>query len=540
MQVAHLDAGQRAVVRADNGSWANVWQECQQPWRTEPEIGPQRQNYLAACHAITADSKKGIYPFKGVTLSRADIEWLLSTHEDGHGAGEVSDPRNTARLGLDLRGADLRGVSLRALPLAHLCGGLASDEWDKATEEQRRAAAILLQGADLSEAQLSGASLRGAHLEGVDLSEAKLLHADLSYAHLERAFLARAELIKAELSGAHLEQADLSSAQLSAATLCRTRLSRAYLADAQLSEANLREASLEKAYLSGAHLEGADLSEAHLEEAYLSGVHLEHANLSLAHLEGAYLNEAHLEDTSLHKAHLERTFLYKAHLAGAKLGAAERKIMPLVPFVGSREQHIGPWFADTQWGNVNLAVADFSQVEILGDEYEARQGWRAGQRKSHLTRLEEYEAAMRANRQLAVALRSQGLDEEAARFAYRAQILGRVVLCRQHKWGQYLFSLFLDLLAGYGYKPMRSLLAYLVVIFGFMGLYLLSSHVAAPLLSWDEALVLSVSSFHGRGFFLQNIALSDVYARLAAAEAVIGLFIEICFIATFTQRFFRR
>lgn len=32
---------------------------------------------------------------------------------------------------------------------------------------------------------------------------------------------------------------------------------------------------------------------------------------------------------------------------------------------------------------------------------------------------------MRANRQLAVALQAQGLNEEAARFAYRAHVLQR-------------------------------------------------------------------------------------------------------------------
>ena len=44
------------------------------------------------------------------------------------------------------------------------------------------------------------------------------------------------------------------------------------------------------------------------------------------------------------------------------------------------------------------------------------------------------------------------------------------------KFGQYLFLGFLDLLAGYGYKPVRSVLAYLIIIFGFMGLYLLNAH----------------------------------------------------------------
>lgn len=73
------------------------------------------------------------------------------------------------------------------------------------------------------------------------------------------------------------------------------------------------------------------------------------------------------------------------------------------------------------------------------------------------------------------------------------------------------------------------MLAYLIVIFGFMGLYLLNAHFVTPHLRWDEALVLSVSSFHGRGFFSQDISLADTYARLAATEAVIGLVIEISF-----------
>jgi hypothetical protein len=54
----------------------------------------------------------------------------------------------------------------------------------------------------------------------------------------------------------------------------------------------------------------------------------------------------------------------------------------------------------------------------------------------------------------------------------------------------------------------------------------------------NEALILSVSSFHGRGFFQPLKSLGDPVAGLASIEAVIGLLIEISFIATFTQRFF--
>ena len=511
----------------------------QQPWRTEPEIDIARQQQLRRCLATVPDITRGIYPFKGMKLSRADIEWLLETLENAWNSTTGSDEKQNAP-GLDLRGADLRYVDLHALPLAHMRGSLTRTEWDQATEEQRAAAAVLLTGADLSEAHLEQALLIGAHLEKVPLHEAHLEQADLSEAYLTRAFLARVHLKEADLREAHLEQADLSGAHMESATLRWAHLERAYLNGAHLERANLSAARLEKAYLSEAHLEEADLREVHLEEGYLNGAYLHQADLDGAHLEGAYLNEAHLENTSLYKAHLERAFLFKAHLERARLSGISGRERRLNKALEGGEQHIGPSLADAQWGNVNLALVQWSEVKMLGDEYEARQTTHAGKRKNSAIRLEEFEAAVRANRQLAVALRAQGLDEEAARFAYRAQLLQRIVLRLQGKFAAYLFSLLLDLLAGYGYRPGRSVLAYLVVICTFMGLYLLVAHTTATHLAWDEALVLSVSSFHGRGFFLQNMTLSDPFARLAAAEAVLGLLIEISFIATFTQRFFGR
>ncbi len=100
-----------------------------------------------------------------------------------------------------------------------------------------------------------------------------------------------------------------------------------------------------------------------------------------------------------------------------------------------------------------------------------------------------------------------------------------------------LFSWFLFLLAGYGYRPGRSVTAYLVFIFGFALAYFAFGHL--PFL--PDALVFSLTSFHGRGFFpgLGNEnSLHNPVVVLAACEAVVGLLIEISFIATFTQRFF--
>lgn len=48
-------------------------------------------------------------------LSRADIEWLLATHEHQamYGPIDWSDEAQGEHEGLDLRGADLRGIDLR-------------------------------------------------------------------------------------------------------------------------------------------------------------------------------------------------------------------------------------------------------------------------------------------------------------------------------------------------------------------------------------------------------------------------------------------
>src|SRR5947209_1200036 len=208
------------------------------PWRTEPEIGQERQEQLSRYLATTPDITRGIYPFKGVKLSRADVEWLLAAHENERGLTAPSNEQQN-RQGLDLRGADLRYVDLHALPLARLRGSLTRQEWDEATEEQRAAAVILLTGADLSEARLEKVYLSEGHLTGANLSEA----------HLEEGYLSGASLQDANLSGAHLEGA--------------------YLNEAHLERTFLYKAHLERTFLYKAHLEGARLSRTPIEEARL-------------------------------------------------------------------------------------------------------------------------------------------------------------------------------------------------------------------------------------------------------------------------------
>src|ERR1700680_3550522 len=113
-------------------------------WRTEPEIEMARQEQLIRCLETTPDMTRGINPFKGMKLSRADVEWLLATHENGRGPVNWSNQQEREREGLDLRGADLRQADLRDLPLTRLRGGLTREEWRKAMEKQRVMAAVCM------------------------------------------------------------------------------------------------------------------------------------------------------------------------------------------------------------------------------------------------------------------------------------------------------------------------------------------------------------------------------------------------------------
>jgi uncharacterized protein YjbI with pentapeptide repeats len=434
----------------DREVWQAYWQQIGQPWRTEPEIDTRHQKQLATSRSTVSNIEQGIYPFKGMQLSRADVEWLLATHENGRGPVDWSDEHQHERTGVDLRGADLCGVNLSHLPLACMHGGLGWKEWPSRTQEERDIAAALLEKANLS----------GTHLEGAELNWAQLKGADLSEAHLE----------EANLQGCHLEEA---------------RLYRAQLRGAHLFKAQLR---------------GADLSWAHLEEV----------DLDWAHLEGTYLKGASLEGADLEQV-----------------------------TVGD-EKHVGPRLVDTNWGNVNLAVVEWSQIHLLGDEHEARQRTRDGKVKGSAERLSEYQVAVRANRQLAIVLQGQGLNEDAARFAYRAQVLQRSILWWQRKLGAYIFSWILASLTGYGYKPERTLYWYVSVAGLFAVAYYLLGTLSGSHPAWYDALIVSLRNFHGRGFFSEQSTPGDPYTVLAAVEAFLGLFIEAGLIAAFAQRFFGR
>jgi hypothetical protein len=139
----HLSSSMYPSNTHDVETWKAYWNVQGQPWRTEPIIDEERQQRLLSYSQGDVDIERGMYPFKGVRLSRADVEWLLALEEqrsaEAHHGGSNRGKQQQA-FGLDVRGADLSGVNLSHLPLIGLHAGLSLEEGRHAMVEQSRQA----------------------------------------------------------------------------------------------------------------------------------------------------------------------------------------------------------------------------------------------------------------------------------------------------------------------------------------------------------------------------------------------------------------
>ena len=110
----------------------------------------------------------------------------------------------------------------------------------------------LMDGADLTDVDLTGAVLRDSSFKRADLSGSVLREVDA-----RRAKFVSARLVGVVLDGANLARADLTSADLTGASL----------RDADLRAAKLYQTILRDVDLTGARLDGADLLRADLSGA---------------------------------------------------------------------------------------------------------------------------------------------------------------------------------------------------------------------------------------------------------------------------------
>jgi uncharacterized protein YjbI with pentapeptide repeats len=589
MQASHSPqrlAGVHNVLLDESASWRDYWRSHGQPWRSEPEIDALRQAALENCPTV-ADIEQGRYPFNfkdfDSPLSRADIEWLLARQRSAEeGSGE----------GLDLRGADLRRLHLQGLPLAAMRGGLSGDEWLLASDEQREMAAVRLEKADLRGAHLEGAILCGAHLEEADLRGAHLEGADLRGAHLASANLNSAHLEGADLREAHLEgkesapkPADLRTAFLSETTqlagiiLGSEKYGLAPVADVHWNNVNL--AAVDWSQVSR-------LGDEHATQWKLPGEYLAaiRANRQLA---AALRSQGLFEDANhfMYRAHVnQHRMLIQRPLLPVVLRVFVRERMPLPKVLlrlQERREGLRPAQHPVRLALLRLIpallvlvlialvqplilllilvaaiVATLAILPILRKrgrhppEYGRSQqllpppGLQSQQqRRRHqwlillgflLGMPEDRLPLLLKSPQLALQQVPLLQRLEVRRPALASALSALLILLLLFDdtvtgCGRIIISLFLYAVTGFGYKLMRCLAWYLVIVLGCAALYLALGH-QQPL----AALAFSLASFHGRAFFTGVFSGSPA-AVLAGIESIVGLIIEVTFIGSCLQRF---
>ena len=173
---------------------------------------------------------------------------------------------------------------------------------------------VSLVDCNLSRANLSHANVAGSNLENINLSDANLSHANFCIGS-EQDYSQIRETIMADwsrmLNNLPPEAATLAREQMTVqmseqlylflfpVSLKRANLEKADLSHADLRRAYLNDANLQGASLTNANLSEADLRSANLQGANLTGVKCDRANFSQANLTGAIINRGGLKTALL-------------------------------------------------------------------------------------------------------------------------------------------------------------------------------------------------------------------------------------------------
>ncbi len=462
------------------------------PDRAHPS--PERQDELRG--ALQANIDNASPAFAGVRIvTLGELLWIL---DDQHMAGGLPRPAGTSPItleGIDLRHANLSGVRLSgaALSRANLTGAR-------------------LDHADLTQADLAGVVAVGARFPGAILEGANCAGADLRSADFTRANMKGASLIRADLRGASFPMA--------------------LLATTNLSEANCTGVSLKGLQISGSILRGSLLNDADLTGSAIIDCKFDGALLANADLRGCFAARASFAGADLRGANLSRLDLSEVQLTGANLAGADlRKLrMDGGTICSSLVLDNHTKLGDVGWNPHYLGEIDWQAVDRVGEEDDIAQA------ATRATRSQACRAAILATHSLAVSLKERGLGPEASRLRLREQRIQRQWLRVRRLWLPYLGSLVLDLVSGYGERLGSIIWSYLAFVLGFGLIDFILGVTVGPSLTLINAIILSVVSFHGGGF-LSGIALGGPLSVCVAIESIVGLAIEMIFIASLCRRF---
>lgn len=285
--------------------------------------------------------------------------------------------------------ADVRAAVIERLGLGEPFDGLDLDgaELSDLDFSGRSLKGVFLKDANLQRSAFAGADLAGALLAGADLGEARLdganlTAADLTGARLERASLVGARLDAADFSrvrgaGANLDGCEGEGALFADADLAGARFEGAKLVDADFTRAALDHVSFRDAHLPSVRLYEAHGSEVVFDQAKAPGARADGVKLTRSSLKSAELTGAVFEG-----ADVSHTTFYASALAGSSF---ERANAIEAVFVASdlrearmrRAQLGGAQLLKANLMSALLERADLSHADLRGANLHACEVWRA-------------------------------------------------------------------------------------------------------------------------------------------------------------------
>lgn len=589
----------RRPANTHRKEWQEYWKALGMPWREEPEIDGERQQFLSDRRMVSPNVRRGIYPFRdqtgGIVLSRADLEWLLATHESDGIVGPVewSNQQHQQRSGLDLRGADLRKARLERLPLARAQLSFVLSEQrtypDPITKEQESWSVAQVGKLTVVEAELQGAYLNGLDLEEAHLEKTNLERAEISGANLSGAFIKSANLCRADLSGSTLDDARIlgsirNRTKLNHANLTNASFENVEVEDMEAIRADFTKAKLRDSSFIRTHLEFAIFEDSHLENVRIrteivepaEKVHLVGSRFNGAQLKGSIFCDVILSDCSFAEADLSGATFVDARFAGSVLPAEQIELIKpwisqedlgnvrrgailtnaqldhgtrMIRCVFTERGSAGAYLESVRWNGARLGEANWESLAPLGNEFAARnpsQGYTPLYWVDSIGQGFEFANAEAANMQVANVLRDSLRFREAQYFEYRAQLCQRALLrkrLRQNAF-KWVWSWVAWATTGYGYKLWRITATYLfsLVFFAFIywrqGVHSSGAGGSSLQALWESFLI-SLSAIHGRTVF-EPLGAWSAAAWTAGVESVWGIVIEALFVAMLIQRLFRR
>ena len=248
---------------------------------------------LAFCNLARADLTSAA--LKSANLGDADLTGAKLTGADLSRACLDRAVFEDAEIHL----ATMTGVSAREAMFvnANLTGSsLKSGQFEQADFSGAMLERVNFDGADLKQSTFVGAHAPGVSMVnadltglrasgGVNFSGARFTGASAGESNWEGADLTDADLSGVEMEGAYFGSANLVRASLYAANMKFTRFPKADLSDANLTRMNLFQGSFEKAKLSGADISGSNMYGAEFLDAELEGLVGSNVNLKMTKLD---------------------------------------------------------------------------------------------------------------------------------------------------------------------------------------------------------------------------------------------------------------